>query len=121
VPVTGDGARTDRSPAGAARAYYRAIDGDDYELLTDLLAAEFRHLRPDRTLAGRERFVRFMREERPMRDTSHPIDALYRQEGGDGVVVRGRLLDPDGDLIVRFVDAFAFEGEHVREIQTFTR
>jgi len=119
--VTGDQGSVDRSPAETARAYYRALDGDDYELLADLLAPEFRHLRPDRTLPGRERFVQFMRDERPMRDTSHPIDALYRQDDGNDVVVRGRLLDPDGDLIVRFVDVFTFEGTVIREIQTFTR
>jgi ketosteroid isomerase-like protein len=110
-----------RSRTEAARAYYRALDEDDYGLLADLLAPDFRHVRPDRTFTGRERFVRFMREERPMRGTSHPIDGVYGQENGDGVVVRGRLLDPDGELIVRFVDVFAFEGSNIGEIGTFTR
>ncbi|MEF8781500.1 MAG: nuclear transport factor 2 family protein [Haloarculaceae archaeon] len=104
----------------AARTYYRALDEDDYDLLADLLAPAFTHIRPDRTLDGCERFVRFMREERPQTDTSHPIDAVYRQAGGDEVVVRGRLLDTDGDTITRFVDVFSFDGERIEQIRTFT-
>ncbi len=110
-----------RSRTEAARAYYRALDGDDYGLLADLLASGFRHVRPDRTIEGRERFVRFMRDERPMRDTSHPVDGVYRQHAGEEVVVRGRLLDPDGDLIVRFVDVFSFDGDDIAEIRTYSQ
>jgi ketosteroid isomerase-like protein len=109
-----------RAPAAAARAYYRALDGGDYELLSSLLAAEFTHVRPDRTLSGRERFVRFMREERPTTDTSHPVDGVYRQVDGDGVVVRGRLLDAAGDQIVRFVDVFEFEDGRISRILTYS-
>jgi len=54
-----------------ARPYYTAIDEDRYDDLTDLLATEFVHERPDRTLDGRETFVAFMREERPRTDTTH--------------------------------------------------
>jgi ketosteroid isomerase-like protein len=104
----------------AARAYYRALDEDDYDLLTDLLAPAFTHVRPDRTLEGRKRFVRFMREERPETDTSHPIDAVYRQAGGDEVVVRGRLLGSDGDPITRFADVFSFDAGRIEQIRTFT-
>lgn len=119
--MTGGGTGRDRSRTEVARAYYRALDGDDYDLLADLLAPGFRHVRPDRTLEGRERFVRFMREERPTRDTSHPLDGVYRQQAGEGVVVRGRLLDPEGDLIVRFVDVFSFDGADIAEIRTYTQ
>jgi ketosteroid isomerase-like protein len=109
-----------RGPTEAARAYYRALDCDDYDLLAGLLTPEFRHVRPDMTLEGRDRFVRFMREERPMTDTTHPIDAVYGQQSGAEVVVRGRLLDPDGDRIVCFADVFSFEGRSIAEIRTFT-
>jgi len=115
-----------------ARAYYRALDEGDYDLLAALLARDFAHDRPDRTLEGRERCVRFMREERPQTDTTHAIDAVF--EGGgkphgassgrrpDGaVVVRGRLLDAGGDLIVRFVDVFEFADERIARIETYTR
>ncbi len=108
----------------SARAYYRAIDGGAYDRLADLLAPEFVHRRPDRTLDGRERFVRFMREERPMTDTEHAVDAVYRDAGE--VAVRGRLLR-DGDALFEYVDVFSFadagagEREAVAEIRTYTR
>jgi ketosteroid isomerase-like protein len=102
-----------------ARAYYRAIDGDDYDLLAALLTESFVHERPDRTIEGRERFVRFMREGRPQTDTTHPVDGVYRCE--DGVAVRGRLLDSDGEPIVGFVDVFEFAAGRVDRIETYTR
>ncbi|KAA9408501.1 nuclear transport factor 2 family protein [Haloarcula hispanica] len=115
------------------RAYYDAIDGDDYDQLTSLLAPSFVHNRPDRTIEGRDRFVQFMREERPQTDTTHPVDALYcRQEDsavepadGDNmetveVVARGRLLDADGERIVGFVDVFTFAGDDIERIETYT-
>ena len=120
-----------------AREYYRALDEDEYETLSDLLAPEFVHYRPDRTIEGRDRFVTFMRDERPMKATSHPLDAVYSEarsaserasgersdpRADDGeVAVRGRLLDPDGEPVVSFVDVFAFEGERVETIHTYTQ
>jgi ketosteroid isomerase-like protein len=114
------GHTTDRSPQAAARAYYRALDEDDYDLLADLLAPEFVHDRPDMTLEGRERFVRFMREERPMTDTTHPIDGVYTQEAGSEVIVRGRLLDAEGTTLARFADVFVFDGTAIERIETYT-
>jgi ketosteroid isomerase-like protein len=107
------------APVERARAYYRAIDGDDYDLLGALLAESFVHERPDRTIEGRERFVRFMREERPQTDTSHPVEQVYR-DGGE-VAVRGRLLDADGERIVGFLDAFEFADGRIERIETYTR
>jgi hypothetical protein len=63
--------------AARAREYYRTLDEHDYERLRALLAPEFVQERPDATLEGRERFVRFMRDERPRTDTSHAVDAVY--------------------------------------------
>jgi ketosteroid isomerase-like protein len=103
-----------------ARAYYRALDDHDYEALTDLLAPEFVHYRPDRTIEGRDRFVAFMRDERPMKATSHPLNAVYATDDGAEVAARGRLLDPDGEPVVSFVDVFAFDGDRVETIHTFT-
>jgi len=119
------------SPVDQARAYYRAIDDGDYDLLGALLAAEFIHDRPDRTIEGRERFVRFMREERPQTDTTHPVDTVFAGDGGaprggtssgDGgsVAVRGRLLDADGEPIVGFVDVFTFAAGRIARIETYT-
>lgn len=101
-----------------ARAYYRALDECDYDRLADLLTESFVHDRPDRTFEGRERFVQFMREERPQTDTTHPIDAVYR--GDRGVVVEGRLLDSDGDVVTRFADAFSFDDDRIERIRTYT-
>jgi len=119
------------TPTAQARAYYRALDEGDYDLLAALLAAEFVHDRPDRTIEGRERFVRFMREERPQTDTTHPVDAVFAATDGgrassgwgpDGAVaVRGRLLDADDDPIARFVDVFEFTAERIARIETYTR
>ena len=102
----------------AARAYYRAVDDGAYERLASLLAPEFVHERPDRTLDGRERFVRFMREERPMTDTAHAVDAVYRDNRE--VAARGRLRR-DGDDLFGFVDVFSFDGDAIAGIRTYTR
>ncbi|WP_276273743.1 nuclear transport factor 2 family protein [Haloarcula litorea] len=110
---------SDGDRAATARAYYRALDGGDYDRLRGLLAESFVHDRPDRTIEGRERFVRFMREGRPRTDTTHPIDGVFRRD--DAVAVRGRLLDADGDPIVRFVDVFTFADGRVDRIETYTR
>jgi len=106
-------------PVEQATAYYRAIDGDDYALLSALLVEEFVHDRPDRTIEGRDRFVRFMRDERPQTDTTHPLDGVYQQRSGDGVAVRGRLLDASGDPIVGFVDVFEFAEGRIRRLETY--
>lgn len=108
------------SSVSRVRSYYRALDTDDYECLTDLLAPEFVHERPDMTLEGRTTFVTFMRDERPVQETTHPLDSIYRQNGGQEIVARGRLLDPDGELITRFVDVFSFETNRIAQIRTFT-
>jgi ketosteroid isomerase-like protein len=118
--------------ADAARTYYRAIDAGEYDRLERVLASGFVHDRPDRTLSGVDRFVRFMREERPMTDTVHAVDALYhggsgeerRRDGGEAddweVAVRGRLRRDDEDLF-GFVDVFAFEGAEIALLRTYTR
>lgn len=101
-----------------ARAYYRALDAHEYDVLADLLAPEFVHERPDRTLDGRDRFVAFMRDERPQKDTDHRIDTVYT--AGDGsVAVDGRLLDARDQCIVDFVDVFAFDDGRIARLRTF--
>ncbi len=118
-------------PVARVRAYYRALDGDGYDLLGALLAPEFVHERPDRTLEGRERFVQFMREERPSTDTTHPVDGVYRRTGSNEplgespsdtteVAVRGRLLAADGRELTGFVDVFTFEGGQMVRLRTYT-
>lgn len=115
--------------AERARAYYRALDEGDYDRLADLLAAEFVHDRPDRTIDGRERFVAFMREERPQTDTDHRVEAVFAAregvgsrdgEAGGSIAVQGRLLAADGSVITGFVDVFSLDDAGIERIETYT-
>ena len=115
-------------PTTLARTYYRTIDDDDYEELAAILAPEFTHERPDRTLGGRDRFVAFMRDERPMTDTTHVVDAIYETDPGNGsaaseagVAAQGRLLDADGETMFEFLDVFVVEAERLRGATTYVR
>ncbi|WP_050032439.1 nuclear transport factor 2 family protein [Halorubrum halophilum] len=113
------GPRTDApsDPSRLVRAYYDALDAGEYDRLAALLDPEFVQRRPDRTFEGRDRFVAFMRDERPMTDTSHAVDAVYPE--GPGVAVRGRLLDADGDELFAFVDVFSVEGGRLAALETY--
>lgn len=108
--------RTD-DPVRLARAYYDALDAGEYDRFADLLHPEFVQRRPDRTFEGRDRFVAFMRDERPMTDTTHAVDAVYPK--GPGVAVRGRLLDADGDEIFAFVDVFSITDGRLAALETY--
>jgi ketosteroid isomerase-like protein len=113
----------DRRPDGTdsrerTRRYYETIDAGDYAGLRDLLAPSFVHDRPDRTLDGRDRFVRFMREERPRTDTRHALDGVYAN--GDDVAVRGRLLDDAGTELFAFIDVFETVDREADEAVIFT-
>ncbi|PSP56407.1 nuclear transport factor 2 family protein [Halobacteriales archaeon QH_7_66_36] len=101
-----------------ARAYYEAIDADEYERLRGLLADDFRQERGDMTLDGVDAFVRFMREERPETDTSHAVEAVYGSS--DGVAVEGVLRRADGSVWFRFVDVFRVEDGRVALLRTYT-
>ncbi|MFB6068432.1 MAG: nuclear transport factor 2 family protein [Halobacterium sp.] len=103
----------------AVTTYYEALDAGAYDRLSGLLTPAFVQHRPDRTLEGRERFVAFMRDERPTTDTTHAVDAVYDDVAE--VAVRGRLLDADGETLVSFVDVFVFEGEKMTTLWTYTR
>ena len=102
----------------AVRAYYRAIDEDDYETLSDLLAGGFVHRRPDTVIEGREEFVAFMRGGRPERDTSHELSAVYGDSGR--IAAEGTLYRSDGTAWFGFVDTFGFVASGISEIRTYT-
>ena len=103
--------------ARLARAYYDALDAGDYDRLADLLAPGFVQRRPDRTFESRDRFVTFMRDERPMTDTTHAIETVY--PSGPGVAVRGRLCDANGDVLFAFVDAFTVVDGQITALETY--
>ena len=113
------------------REYYRALDEHDYDALAALLAPAFVQERPDLTLAGRDRFVQFMREERPRTDTTHAVDAVYvaaSASGGDGatggqveVAARGRLRTGNGETMTRFVDVFSLGDDGFERLDTYTQ
>lgn len=102
-----------------AREYYRAIDDHDYDALDDVLAPEFSHDRPDRTIDSRESFVRFMREERPETETSHEIADVFQNE--HGVAVRGTLTRENGEEWFEFVDVFTVENAMLVSLKTYSR
>lgn len=112
------------SPEQMVRAYYDALDSHDYDRLEAILAPAFVQVRPDMTLDGRERFVTFMRDERPVTTTSHPLDAVYAERGADGekeeYAARGRLVTDDGRTLTRFVDIFQFENGKIARLETYT-
>jgi ketosteroid isomerase-like protein len=121
-----------------ARSYYERIDAGEYERLRDLLAPAFVHERPDRVLEGADRFVRFVREERPDPDTTHAVETVYAAVEGEGsagrverddgagdatpvrVAVEGRLLAADGEPYFRFLDAFRLVDGRIARLVTYT-
>jgi ketosteroid isomerase-like protein len=105
--------------AAVARGYYDAIDEGEYERLRELLVDGFVHDRPDRTIDGADTFVQFMRDSRPRTDTSHVLESVY--VASDRVAVEGRLVGSDGVPLFRFVDTFAFEGDRVSDLRTYTQ
>lgn len=124
----GDGDRRD-SAESLVRAYYRALDDREYGTLESLLEPAFTQRRPDRTFEDRAAFVRFMREERPMTDTSHEVltvivggdDGDESPDGESRVAVQGRLLDGAGEELFRFADVFTLVDGRIRRLETYTQ
>jgi ketosteroid isomerase-like protein len=118
----------------AVVGYYDAIDEGAYDRLAALLTPGFVHRRPDRTLDGRERFVRFMREERPRTDTEHVLTemcvsadeaeakakARTETEAEATVFAEGRLVTVDGDDMFGFVDVHRVGGGGIESLTTYT-
>lgn len=107
----------DPDPEAVARAYYTAIDEGRYDDLEALLAPRFVHDRPDRVLDSPDEFVRFMREERPLTDTTHAVDAIYRNTGR--VAARGRLCH-DAETLFTFLDVHTIENGRISHLRTYT-
>jgi ketosteroid isomerase-like protein len=105
-------------PATLARDHYQDLDAGDYARMRDRLTPDFRHVRGDQTLEGRDRFVRFMRDERPETDTTHEIETVFERDAA--VAVRGRLRRPDGTVWFGFVDVFSLDGDRFGQLVTYT-
>ncbi|AGB17235.1 ketosteroid isomerase-like protein [Halovivax ruber XH-70] len=106
-------------PIALVRGYYAALDTHDYDAFENLLAQSFVQHRPDRTFEGRDAFVRFMREDRPMTETRHDLIEVFG--ANDRVTVRGRLLDGDDDPVFEFADVFQLEADRIVRLDTYTR
>jgi len=120
------------------RTFYAALDDDAYDDLESLLVPEFVQRRPDRTFDGRDAFVSFMRDDRPMTDTAHELDTVFVADETAEVAVRGRLLDFDeqsssgpasqarqdanDELLFRFVDVHELTDDgRIERLETFTQ
>jgi len=103
-------------PEAVARAYYAAIDEGRYDDLGALLDPAFVHDRPDRVLDSPDEFVRFMREDRPLTDTTHAVEAIYRNS--DRIAVRGRLRHDD-EVLFPFLDVHTIENGRISHLRTF--
>ena len=109
-------------PEATVRAYYAALDEGAYDEFDELLIPEFVQRRPDRAFEGREAFVAFVRDERPMTDTTHALDTVFVADGGSEAAVRGRLLNADGEDLFPFVDVHELTGDgRIERLETFTR
>ncbi len=101
------------------RAFYAALDEHRYDDLADLLVPGFTHYRPDRTFEGRDAFVSFMREDRPMTDTTHEIERVFTN--GNGAAVQGQLLDSHGESLFRFADIHTVTDGRIESVRTYTQ
>lgn len=124
MPAAGDPSGMTDDPGDIARAYYRHLDDGAYDSLRALLADEFVQHRSDMTLEGGDRFVAFMRDERPETDTTHVVEHVYRATGSVDadarVAVEGRLERASGETWFRFVDTFAVSDGRLRALRTYT-
>jgi ketosteroid isomerase-like protein len=104
------------------RTFYAALDDGAYDDLESLLVPEFVQRRPDRSFDGRDAFVSFMRDDRPMTDTSHELDTVFVATEQCEAAVRGRLTDADGEELFAFVDVHELAvDDRIARLETFTR
>ncbi len=100
------------------REYYGAIDAAEYTVLAGILSRDFVQTRPDRTFEGRDQFIEFMRDERPITDAVHEITAVY--PGHERIAVEGVLTRGD-EVLFGFVDVFHIVDLQIVELTTYTQ
>ena len=125
-------------PEATVRAYYAALDEGAYDEFDELLVPGFVQRRSDRSFEGRESFVAFMRDDRPVTGTTHALDTVFVADGEREVAVRGRLLDfdeqsssspasqarqdADDEVLFRFVDVHELTDDgRIERLETFTQ
>ncbi len=101
------------------RRFYAALDEHRYDDLSRILSPSFTQYRPDRTFENRAAFVTFMREGRPMTDTTHEIERVLTD--AEGAAVQGRLLNADGDGLFRFCDVHTVVDGRITCLRTYTQ
>lgn len=119
-------ADTERGPEALVRAYYEALDTGAYDRLRTVLSPTFVQRRPDRTFEDRDRFIAFMRDDRPLTNTTHAIDEIRATDqrhgiatsGTPDVTVLGRLLAADGNELFRFRDEFTVSDGRLSALET---
>lgn len=94
------------------RAYYEAVDAEEYDRLFDLFAEDVVYHRPGQPpLEGIEEFRAFYLHDRPIEEGTHEVEAMCRD--GDTVVVRGTFEGTlDGEAVsFGFADFHEFDEE----------
>lgn len=123
-------AEPDPDFVASIRRYYRSLDAHRYDRLRSALHPAFVQYRPDKTLEGRDRFISFMRDDRPVPDTEHRLAAWFRPmaasdlalgpgdeptpPSGEGALDFGTGEDgenPDTDRSARAPSQLAIRGE----------
>lgn len=115
------GTETATDAVSTVRTYYQCLDDHDYDTLESILTPAFTQRRPDRTFDDREAFVAFMRDDRPMTDTSHEVLEVFADAGGERVLARGHLCGGAGDRLFEFADVFTLEDGSLARLETYTR
>ena len=96
------------TPHDTVRLMFARIDAEDWDGLADLLHADVLYERPGYPpLAGRDRVLRFYREERQVASGRHEVEATL---AGDGAAVawgrmQGRMRDGT-DVEVGFAEVY---------------
>lgn len=106
----------------AIRRYYDHIDAGDLEAVFELFADDVTYHRPgSELLDGIAEFRQFYREDRPLSDGTHTVDAIVADD--NTVAVRGRFEGvQDGERVsFGFADVHRFDDDgQVTERWTYT-
>lgn len=103
------------------RRYYDLVDARDYDGLLALFADDVVYDRPGQgAIEGIDALERFYREERPLSEGDHALDAVVVD--GDTAAVRGTFSGRQGETTVSFgfADFHTFDDGLIARRVTFT-